>query len=239
MTDTDNMSDIRTRILQDPEALLNDREVMRALVSASDADQAANIIDLKTVVLRRLEGRLDEMEGQNNTIISAAYDNISTTSNVHRAILNALEPMTFTDFLSFLRTTWAHSLNIDVARVCLEAPSVSLEDMPALQAEFGPGVVFLQKDEIDYYITLGKDQEPRPITLRQIRKGVTKIHGTFAPEVRSEALMKLDLGVGNRPGLLLLASKNSEQFAPNMGTDLLMFYGSVFEKIMQRWLYHD
>lgn len=239
MTDTDQMADIRSRILQDPEALLNDREVMRALVAASDADIPSNIIDLKTVVLKRLEGRLDEMEGKNNTIISAAYDNIATTSKVHRAILDVLEPNTFPDFLEFLRTRWAQTLNIDVARLCLEAPAIPLADMPALQREFGPGVVFLQKDEIDYYITLGKEMDPRPVTLRQIRKGVTKIHGLNAEHVRSEALMKLDLGVGNRPGLLLMASHNPDQFAPNMGTDLLVFYGSVFEKVMQRWLHND
>ena len=103
MTDTDTMADIRTHILQDPQALLNDREVMRALISASDADASNNIIDLKSVVLKRLEGRLDEMEGQNSTIISAAYDNINTTTQVHRAILNVLEPKSFTEFLDFLR----------------------------------------------------------------------------------------------------------------------------------------
>jgi uncharacterized protein YigA (DUF484 family) len=238
MSDTDQIGDIRKRILQDPEALLNDREVMRALIAASDSDAPANIIDLKTVVLKRLEGRLDEMEGQNSTIISAAYENIATTSQVHTAILDALEPKTFHDFLEFLRSNWAQTLNIDVARLCLEAPAIPLADMPALQREFGPGVVFLQKDEIDYYVTLGKDHDPRPVTLRQIRKGVTKIHGVNASEVRSEALMKLDLGNGNRPGLLLLGSKNPDQFAPNMGTDLLVFYGSVFEKIMQRWLFN-
>jgi len=239
MTDTDHMNDIRKRILQDPEALLNDQEVMRALIAASDADIPSNIIDLKTVVLKRLEGRLDEMEGQTSTIISAAYDNISTTSKVHRAILDVLEPNTFPDFLEFLREHWPETLNIDVARLCLEAPAIPLEDMPALQREFGPGVVFLQKDEIDYYITLGKDVEPRPVTLRQIRKGVTKIHGLHAENIRSEALMKLNLGDGNRPGLLIMGSHNPDQFAPNMGTDLLVFYGSVFEKVMQRWLYND
>tara|TARA_R110002096_G_scaffold141081_2_gene295827 strand:- start:5009 stop:5713 length:705 start_codon:yes stop_codon:yes gene_type:complete len=233
------MADIRTHILQDPQALLNDREVMRALISASDADASNNIIDLKSVVLKRLEGRLDEMEGQNSTIISAAYDNINTTTQVHRAILNVLEPKSFTEFLDFLRGAWAQTVNVDVARVCLEAPAIPLDDMPALQREFGPGVVFLQRDEIDYYITLGKDFEPRPITLRQIRKGVTKIHGTHAEGVRSEALMKLNLGAGNRPGLLLLGSNDATKFAPNMGTELLMFYGSVFEKVMQRWLYDD
>ena len=238
MDDTNQISDFRKRILQDPEALLNDREVMRALISASSNNAPTNVIDLKSVVLKRLEGRVDEIEGQNSNIISAAYKNISTTFRVHSAILEALEPKTFTEFLNFLKTDWANSLGIDVARLCLEAPSISKDDIPQLQTEFGPSVIFLQEGEIDHYITLGQDNDPRSVTLRQIRKGASNIYSNIAPELRSEALMKLDLGQGNSPGLLLLGSINPDQFLPNMGTDLFVFYGSIFEKVMQRWFFN-
>ena len=238
MDDTTQISDFRKRILQDPEALLNDREVMRALISASSNNATTNVIDLKSVVLKRLEGRVDEIEGKNSNIISAAYKNISTTFRVHSAILEALEPKTFTEFLNFLKTDWANSLGIDVARLCLEAPSISKDDIPQLQTEFGPSVIFLQEGEIDHYITLGQDNDPRSVTLRQIRKGASNIYSNIAPELRSEALMKLDLGQGNSPGLLLLGSINPDQFLPNMGTDLFVFYGSIFEKVMQRWFFN-
>jgi len=238
MDDTTQISDFRKRILQDPEALLNDREVMRALISASSNNATTNVIDLKSVVLKRLEGRVDEIEGQNSNILSAAYKNISTTFRVHSAILEALEPKTFTEFLNFLKTDWANSLGIDVARLCLEAPSINKDDIPQLQTEFGPSVIFLQEGEIDHYITLGQDNDPRSVTLRQIRKGASNIYSNIAPELRSEALMKLDLGQGNSPGLLLLGSINPDQFLPNMGTDLFVFYGSIFEKVMQRWFFN-
>ena len=238
MDDTTQISDFRKRILQDPEALLNDREVMRALISASSNNATTNVIDLKSVVLKRLEGRVDEIEGQNSNIISAAYKNISTTFRVHSAILEALEPKTFTEFLNFLKTDWANSLGIDVARLCLEAPSISKDDIPQLKTEFGPSVIFLQEGEIDHYITLGQDNDPRSVTLRQIRKGASNIYSNIAPELRSEALMKLDLGQGNSPGLLLLGSINPDQFLPNIGTDLFVFYGSIFEKVMQRWFFN-
>ena len=238
MDDTTQISDFRKRILQDPEALLNDREVMRALISASSNNAPTNVIDLKSVVLKRLEGRVDEIEGQNSNIISAAYKNISTTFRVHSAILEAPAPKTFTEFLNLLKTDWANSLGIDVARLCLEAPSISKDDIPQLQTEFGPSVIFLQEGEIDHYITLGQDNDPRSVTLRQIRKGASNIYSNIAPELRSEALMKLDLGQGNSPGLLLLGSINPDQFLPNMGTDLFVFYGSIFEKVMQRWFFN-
>ena len=238
MNDTIQISDFRKRILQDPEALWNDREVMRALISASSNNAPTNVIDLKSAVLKRLEGHVDKIEGQNSNIISAAYKNISTTTKVHSAILEALEPKTFTEFLNFLKTDWANSLGIDVARLCLEAPSISKDDIPQLKTEFGPSVIFLQEGEIDHYITLGQDNDPRSVTLRQIRKGASNIYSDIAPELRSEALMKLDLGQGNSPGLLLLGSINPDQFLPNMGTDLFVFYGSIFEKVMQRWFFN-
>lgn len=239
MSDSKSIDEIKASILQDPHALLNDQEVMRALVAAGDADVDDKVIDLKSVVMRRLESRLDEMQGQKSSILSAAYKNISTTNQVHRAILEVLEPKSFAEFLEFLRGPWAESLKITVSRLCLEAPSVPLEDMPPLQREFGPGVVFLQRGEIDYYITLGKDTEPRPVSLRQVKKGVPKIHGSFAESIRSEALLKIDLGEGNKHGLIVLGSTLPDQFVPSMGTDLLVFYGSVFEKVVQTWLAHE
>ncbi len=229
MDDTIQISDFRKRILQDPEALLNDREVMRALISASSNNAPKNVIDLKSAVLKRLEGHVDKIEGQNSNIISAAYKNISTTTKVHSAILEALEPKTFTEFLNFLKTDWANSLGIDVARLCLEAPSISKDDIPQTKNRIWTKCNFSSRRwNRPLYNFLGQDNDPRSVTLRQIRKGASNIYSNIAPELRSEALMKLDLGQGNSPGLLLLGSINPDQFLPNMGTDLFVFYGSNF-----------
>jgi len=234
------LSEIRQKILDDPGSVLNDREVMRALIQAGDEAIDPNVIDLRTVAIKKLEQRLDNLEGHNSTILSAAYDNMATTNLFHRAILALLTPTSFSEFLDFLRGDWANSVRCTVARLCLEAPRVELDDMPVLQREFGPGVVFLQKDEVDFYITLGREEEaPRPITLRQVNRGVSKIHGEYADDIRSEALLKIDLGNGNRPGLIVLSSDIPDQFEPNHATDLLVFYGSVFERVVQRWLSED
>ena len=237
---SEGLTEIRQKILDNPGSVLNDREVMRALIQAGDEAINPNVIDLRSVAIKKLEQRLDNLEGHNNSIISAAYDNIATTDLFHRAILALLTPNSFSEFLDYLRGDWAESLRCTVARLCLEAPRVDLDDMPVLQREFGPGVVFLQKDEVDFYITLGREEEtPRPITLRQVNRGVSKIHGEYADDIRSEALLKIDLGNGSRPGLIVLSSDKPEQFEPNHATDLLVFYGSVFERVIQRWLTED
>lgn len=233
----ESLTEIKQRILEDPASVLDDQDIVRALIQAGDDQVNPNVIDLRSVAIKKLEERLDNLQGHNNSILSAAYDNVATTNLFHRAILSALAPKSFNEFLEFLRGDWASSLRCSVARLCVEAPRVALDDMPILQREFGPGIVFLQKDEVDFYITLGRENEKiRPITLRQVNRGVTKIHGDYAPSIRSEALLKIDLGPDNRPGLLVLASDFEDQFEPNHATDLLVFYGSVFERLVQLWL---
>ena len=61
----------------------------------------------------------------------------------------------------------------------------------------------------------------------------------FGPDhgwVRSEACLLLDFGEGRLPGMLAFASNDPDHFAPSQGTDLLSFFGGVFERAMRRWL---
>lgn len=239
MAETDKTLLTREEILKDPQSLLNDQEIMRALVKAGDDDLAPNVIDLKSVAMDRLEDKIETIKARQSNILSAAYDNIATTAMIHRAVLRLLTPTNFDDFLAFLADDWNESLNASTTRLCLEAASLSPEDFPRLQEEFGDGVVFLQRGEVDYYVNLGKDVSPFPVTLRQIKKGVGKIHGVNADKIRSEALIKIDLGPGNRPALIVIATEDEGKFAPDMATDLLEFYGAIFERRMQAWTLHD
>ena len=62
------------------------------------------------------------------------------------------------------------------------------------------------------------------------------VFGPQAADLRSEALMQLDLGKGRLPGLLAFGSEDPHMFRPTHGTDLLTFFAGVFERQMQRWL---
>jgi uncharacterized protein YigA (DUF484 family) len=62
------------------------------------------------------------------------------------------------------------------------------------------------------------------------------LHGASARLIRSEALLRLDLGTGRLPGLLALGSEDPQQYRPGQGTDLLAFFAGAFERAMRRWL---
>ena len=220
---------IRELILNDPALVLDDGDVMRALVAAQD-DGDGRITDLRGVLVDRLEGRLGALEQTHRTVIAAAYENLSGTQQVQRAVLALLEP---SDFASFLRTMTgevADILGVDTVRLALELT----EAERAIAA--APGVVALPVGGVESYVGAMRDRDPARITLRPTGPSAAAVFEEETLRVRSEALMRLDLGPGRRAAMLVFGAGDAERFAPDQGTDLLEFFTACFERAVRRWL---
>ncbi|TCP60872.1 hypothetical protein EV663_10746 [Rhodovulum bhavnagarense] len=227
--------DLRARIIADPEMILDDPDVMRALVAANEKALGANIVDLRGIAMERLEARLDRLEETHRSVIAAAYDNLAGTNQIHRAVLRLLDPVDFESFLSGLSKDVATILRVDCVRLVLEsARNAQGEALGAL----GDMVHVARPGFVDEYAggPHGRDAAARPVTLRQGVPGGEELYGDKSGDLRSEALLRLDLGTGRLPGMLALGSEDPHQFAPGQGTDLLAFFGGVFERVMRRWL---
>lgn len=229
-------TDIRDQILSDPSAVLEDRDVMAALIAADSVSKSANVVDLRSIALERLEARLDRLEDTHRHVIAAAYDNLASTNQIHRAVVAILEPTSFAEFLSLLEQELADILNLPLLRLCLESASVEHGTTADLASEFGHGVAFLSPGEIHNYITLGRTTTTRPVTLRQVHLRDPRIFGEASDNIASEAILKLDLGDGKMPGMLVLGAENPDQFNPQKAADLLVFFASAFERVLRRWL---
>src|SRR5210317_1719429 len=102
MNQTVMADDLREKIIANPDVLLEDADVMRALVGANADQNAGNIVDLRSVAMERLEARFDRLEDTHRNVIAAAYDNLAGTNQIHRAILRMLDASTFERFLADL-----------------------------------------------------------------------------------------------------------------------------------------
>jgi uncharacterized protein len=230
------LDQLRDQIMAKPEMILADADLMKALASANESTSGENVVDLRGVAMARLEQRFDRLEDTHRTVIAAAYENISGTQQIHRAILALLEPLDFTEFLQNLRDEIQTILKVDTIRLCLESPVSGNATQLALSQEYGNTVGFFEPGSIDEYLTEGRNMVARAVTLRQVANASKTLYGDKADWIRSEALLKLDLGTGNLPGMLAMGSEDPHQFSPNQGIDLLTFFGDAFERIMRRWL---
>ena len=73
MADTASIAaDLRDRLIAEPEVILEDRDLMRALIAANERAMGANIVDLRGIAMERLEARLDRLEDTHRSVIAAA-----------------------------------------------------------------------------------------------------------------------------------------------------------------------
>jgi hypothetical protein len=226
--------DLRDRLIREPEVILEDRDLMRALIAANERAMGSNIVDLRGIAMERLEARLDRLEDTHRSVIAAAYENLAGTNQVHRAVLSMLAPVTFETFLTNLAGDVAEALRVDALRLVLETKQET-DDDPALK-RLGDVLCVAEPGFIDIYMRGARNAPARPVVLRQTHPEEDTLYGRRADWIRSEALMRLDFGPGRLPGMLALGAEDPHQFRPNQGTDLLTFFAGVFERAMRRWL---
>ena len=126
----------------------------------------------------------------------------------------------------------ADILRVDAMKLVLESKDRADEHIRRL----GEVLHVAAPGFIDDYVTQGRNLPVRGVTLRQVQLEESPVYGDKTDYIRSEALLKLDFGPGRSPGLLVMGSEDPHLFTPQQGTDLLAFFGGVFERAMRRWL---
>ena len=222
----------RKRILDDPGLVLDDPEVMRALVLTSERAMGGNVVDMRGMAMERLESRLERLEETHRAVIAAAYDNLSSTNQIHRALLKLMDAQTFETFVLDLGGAVAEILRVDGLKLVLESPDGSEEGLGKL----GSVLRVRKPGYVDAYMSGGRPTPARPITLRQGEPPASSPYGDTGADLRSEALIRLNLGANRLPGMLAMGSEDPHRFKPGQGTDLVAFFSGAFERMLVRWL---
>ncbi|MDF1854009.1 DUF484 family protein [Pseudooceanicola sp.] len=225
--------DLREQIIDQPDVILNDQALMRALVAANERTMGGNVVDLRGIAMERLEARLDRLEDTHRSVIAAAYENLAGMNQVHRAVLRMLDPSDFETFLRDLGGEVAEILGLDFVHLVLE--TLQNEEDPAVR-RMGAVLRVVEPGFVHDYVERDRNAPARQVVLRQIGQGKGDVYGDNAEWVRSEACLRLDFGPGRLPGMLVMGSEDPHMFSPQHGTDLLSFFGCVFERTMRRWL---
>ncbi len=224
---------VRNAILEHPEAILSDEDVMRALVNANDDAMGQNVFDLRSIAMEQLQNRLDHLEDTHRTVIATAYENLVGTNQVHRAILRLLSAQTFEEFLSEFENEVSEILRVGFIRIVIETPEIN---DPAVNEMAQGGLAVVPRGFVNQYALGSRHNSVRKVILRQAKSDAAQIYGKNSDLVRSEACLILDLGEGKLPAMLVMGSEDAHQFSPKQGIDLLLFFAGVIECIMRRWL---
>ena len=224
---------LREAIISQPNVILDDMDLMQALIAANERAMGGNIVDLRGIAMDRLESRLDRLEDTHRSVIAATYENLAGTNQVHRAILRMLDPVEFETFLRDLSGEVSEILRVDATKLVLESVQ---NDSDTTVKRLGEVLSVAEPGFIDHYLSQGRGGQVRKVTLRQVQNASETIYTDKADWIRSEACLKLDFGDGRLPGMLVMGAEDPHMFGPQQGTDLLAFFTGVFERAMRRWL---
>tara|TARA_B100001559_G_C16442880_1_gene595317 strand:+ start:35 stop:742 length:708 start_codon:yes stop_codon:yes gene_type:complete len=234
MSDKNLIDELKEKILSNPKIILEDTAFMNALVKSQNELLGSNIVDLRDAAMKQLEKRLEKIENTHNDVISMAYENLSGTNQIQRAILKLLESNDFPNFIKKVSTEIKEILNVDHIALVLEAKIVN-ENVRLLK-NLNPITIIVEENSIKNYLSNLGQFGPQTVTLRTSVDNTHQFYQNASSKIMSEALLSLDFNESDIKGLLLLGSCKESKFSPGQGTELLTFFANVFERNMARWL---
>lgn len=226
---------LKDKILAHPDVILNDDDVMRALISANDQARGPNVVDLRGLAMQRLEERLDRLEDTNKSVIAAAYDNVAGTNLIHRAVLRIMDAENFDAFLSIMNNDVAQILRVDTIRIIFETKAIDTAQTQTL-GNLHPMIGVEGSGFVQSYMTQGHSTLSSYVVVRPAPQGASQVYREQSAPILSEAVLQLSLG-GTRPSAMAaFGSTDAKQFSPQQATDLLSFFAGVLERVLRRWL---
>jgi uncharacterized protein YigA (DUF484 family) len=226
---------LRAAILADPALVLDDGEVMAALIAAGDGG-GRNVVDLRGALVSRLESRLDQLSKTHRSVIAAAYENLAGAAQVHRACLRLLDAQDLAAFLRALTIEIPQIVAVDGARLCIESETDPAPETAGLPDALAARLVALPEHGLAAYAALDETPERDGVWLRETPAEAELIWGDDAAAMRSEALIALDAGPRGRGRRAMIAfgAEDVRRFSPDQGVDLVAFLGGVAGRALWR-----
>lgn len=225
---TDERDLIRSLIVADPALVLDDDQVMRALIGESATDER-QVIDLRDRLVSRLEQRLKRLVQANRSVIAAAYENVAGTRQLHAAVLALMGKDDLESLLACLTTDVARILGVEEARLCMDADVIDARPAEGLGEGLDGRVIALPEGTAEAYLMLDGGPIGDGVVLREASSEAELLFGPLSA-VRSEAILRMT--VADADALLAFGSADPDRFAPDQGTELLVFFKTVVEGLL-------
>ena len=221
----------RQKILENPDLILLDRELLLALLKNSDFPDEENLVDIRNIFLKKLGEKVEKLKTTNSQIIQYAYENQLGIKKIHKCCLEAIETKDVDHLLKFLCLKATEILRVDVIKIVVSNNTFSDTNIENC---------ILKSDEeiMTYTQKIGITKE-KTVRLKNV-VGDKKRHDegiiTREESTKSEAIISL-LVNNNFKGLVFLESANQSTFSVDQSTDYLDFFAQVISKHLESLLF--
>ncbi|MFN3233180.1 MAG: DUF484 family protein [Alphaproteobacteria bacterium] len=179
------------------------------------SSRGQKVVDFQSHLIDRLRREVSVRRADNDDLVDTSRTNLTSQRRVHEAALALLKPSKLADLAWMVANDLRDYLAVDVSVLCIdhraawpqrEVQSALLLPPTLMAAQFPEGL---------------------KVSLGETGSAAEEIFGPMARVVRSQALVRLDLGGNQLVGVLALGDRDPETFESGHGTQLLRFLGDM------------
>ena len=221
----------RQKILENPDLILLDKELLLALLKDSDFPDEENLIDIRNVFLKKLGEKVEKLKSTNSQIIQHAYENQLGIKKIHKCCLKTIETRDIGALFKFLCLKATEILRVDVIKIVVSENTFSNSNIQNCILKSNEEIIkFARKIGITKGKTVrltnvvnDKKKEPEHLIARE-------------ESTKSEAIISL-LVNSEFKGFLFCESVDESTFSVDQSTDYLEFFAQVISKHLESFLY--
>ena len=221
----------RQKILENPDLILLDKELLLALIKDSDFPDKENLIDIRNVFLKKLGEKVEKLKSTNSQIIQRAYENQLGIKKIHKCCLKTIETKDIGAFFKFLCLKATEILRVDVIKIVVSDNTFSNSNIQNCILKSNEEIIkFAQK----IGITKGKTVRLTNVVNNNKKEAEQLI--SREESTKSEAIISL-LVNSEFKGFLFFESVYESTFSVDQSTDYLEFFAQVISKHLESLLY--
>ena len=221
----------RQKILENPDLILLDKEILLALLKDSDFPNEENLIDIRNVFLKKLGEKVEKLKSTNSQIIQHAYENQLGIKKIHKCCLKTIETRDIGALFKFLCLKATEILRVDVIKIVVSDKTFSNSSIQNCILKSNKEIIkFARK------IGITKGKIVRLTNVVNDKKKEAEQLITREESTKSEAIISL-LVNSDFKGFLFFESVNESTFSVDQSTDYLEFFAQVISKKLESLLY--
>ena len=221
----------RQKILENPDLILLDKELLLALIKDSDFPDEENLVDIRNVFLKKLGEKVEKLKSTNSQIIQHAYENQLGIKKIHKCCLKTIETRDIGALFKFLCLKATEILRVDVIKIVVSDNTFSNSNIQNCILKSNEEIIkFAQK------IGITKGKTVRLTNVVNDKKKEAEQLIAREESTKSEAIITL-LVNSEFKGFLFFESVDKSTFSVDQSTDYLEFFAQVISKHLESLLY--
>jgi len=210
--------DVRDYLTDHPDFLISNSDLLTVLTPPKQRFDD-DVRDFQRFMLVHLQRGVGKLKDERDHGLQILQEHLHRQSRMNVAMLSLLEAPSYKMMLKVIQSDFPLLLDHEAVEIMMEAGSQPL-----------PGIRTVPEDFVQEWLP------DRDVIVEGDIHGVPEIFGFHAPDVRSQALVRLSISSETSPGILAFGHRDPDHYAAGIATEQVLHMASLIELCARKWL---